>query len=205
MKVIVLDDHPALNLVIESAVRKMNQGAEIVVFLDLEPTLKYIKEELPNFVITDIQIHGVKQLEVAALCKELGIPCMVYTSHLNISIYKGCLQNNIQVFVSKSSLLADLDDGVKALIDGKEFLCSLTKKYLNRSDLENDVIPMVHFSFSELPVILGHIRGVSTIEIAKEMKKSKHTVRNQRTSLMHKNDCSMEEVARRYIYWYTEG
>jgi DNA-binding NarL/FixJ family response regulator len=64
---------------------------------------------------------------------------------------------------------------------------------------------MVHFSHSELPVILGQIRGISTIDIAKELKKSKHTVRNQRTSLMLKNDCSMEEIARRYIYWFTEG
>lgn len=205
MRVLILDDHPALNSVIQSVVLKEKPDADIVLFLELQPALDFIEEKRPDFVITDIQINGVKQLKMAELCKGFGIPCMVYTSHLNISIYKGCLENEVLVFVSKSSVLNDLEIGVKRLFEGSDFRCTLTNKYLLRSDLENDVIPMVHFSHSELPVILGQIRGVSTIDIAKEMKKSKHTVRNQRTSLMLKNDCTMEEIARRYIYWFTEG
>lgn len=205
MKVLILDDHPAMNHVVESAVRKTNPSVDIISCTDLLHAKALIKNLQPAFVITDIQIFGEKQIVIPELCNELLIPYMVYTSHLNISVYRSCVENNVKVFISKSSMLSELEVGVKNLFNGNRYNCSSTTAYLNRNDLQFDIIPKVKFSHSELPVIIGHIRGYTTIQIANEMKKSKHTVRNQRINLMHRNDCSMEEIARRYLYWYSEG
>jgi hypothetical protein len=63
----------------------------------------------------------------------------------------------------------------------------------------------VLFTHAEEDVILGQIAGKSSIQLSIDTHKSKFTIRNQRMSLMEKNQCTMEEIARSYLYWHTSG
>ncbi len=205
MLFVILDDHPAILKVLEATIKKVVPAVQVRTFTELKPTLKYIRTMRPDYVFTDIQIYQEKQTDIAEICAKYEIPFGVYTSHVNASIIKECDYNGCKVFVGKTAHLDDLEKGMKALVNGKEFRCSVSKAVMSRSPEERGELPKVYYTQGELPVIMAQITGESTVDLAKRTGKSVNTVRNQRISLMHKNDCSMEEVARRYLYWHTEG
>jgi DNA-binding CsgD family transcriptional regulator len=58
---------------------------------------------------------------------------------------------------------------------------------------------------AEMRVLQLLVDGYTTTEIATELRLSKHTVKNHCTHLKVKNQCTLHELIRRYIYWQTNG
>lgn len=205
MKLLILDDHPSIHLVFQALLSDLQFDGSIMFYTELVESLKAIAVEQPDFVITDIQIDSRKQLEVLSLCAAQKIPYLVYTSHVNYYIIDFGRNHGMTCFVSKTAPIPDVLSGLRALLSSQSFYCSITKQFLDRQTSADEQIPQVIFTHAEEDVILGQIAGKSSIELSQETHKSKYTVRNQRMSLMEKNQCTMEEVARRYLYWHTNG
>jgi|694.fasta_scaffold23292_2 DNA-binding NarL/FixJ family response regulator len=205
MKLLILDNQPIMHLVFESLLKEVGYEGEQLFFNELGDALLAIDSQLPDFVITDIQIDQRKQLEVLSLCAERKIPYMVYTSHVNYYIIDFGRKHGMRCFVSKTAPIRDLIDGLRSLLNGQSYSCSMTMQFLDRQGAVDEQIPQVLFTHAEEDVILGQIAGKSSIQLSIDTHKSKFTIRNQRMSLMEKNQCTMEEIARRYLYWHTSG
>jgi DNA-binding NarL/FixJ family response regulator len=205
MTVLILDDHPSMLHILSSMVQELFPEMRVIEISDLKTATLSIIEKQPDFVITDIQIDSIKQMDLPKICWERKIPCMVFTGHANASILEIAIEYKVRSMVSKSASLDDLKEGIGALIQGRTFYCGVCSDILNVSNEEFDFIPPPIFTESEELVIKAQIEGKSTIQLSREIKKSKNTIRNQRMSLMEKNECSMEEVARRYLFWNTKG
>lgn len=205
MKLLILDDHPSIHVVFKALLKELDYQGEILCYTELGDTLEAIVREQPNFVVTDIQIDHRKQLEVMSLCAGKKIPYMVYTSHVNLYIIEYGRSHSMSCFVAKTAPIPDLMAGLKALMSHHTYICSMTSRFLESQKGDEGRIPEVQFTGAEEDVILGQLAGKSSIEISRETHKSKYTIRNQRMSLMEKNQCSMEEVVRRYLYWHTNG
>ncbi len=205
MKFLVLEDHPAIHLVIRQTIEKLFDDAEIVSHYNSTYALSAFAQDEFSFVITDIQIQERKELSLAKMCGTKEIPFMVFTSHLNRTIIETCFELGCKSYVCKTAPIEELALGIQAMINGSKFYCDTTKSYLEKKQSQNDYIPEISYTEAELPIILAQINGESTIDLSKRLNKSKSTIRNQRIHLMLKNGCSMEEVARRYLYWHTHG
>jgi len=205
MRFLILEDHPAIQLVLEQTITKLFPKSELEIHNNTEDALNSLNTNEFNYVVTDIQIRDKKDLDLAQKCQENQIPFLVYTSHLNRTIIEMCINLGCNSYVCKSSEVEELKAGLKALVKGSKFNCSITKQYIEDAKSRNDFIPEVQFTDAEYPIIMAQINGESTIELSKRLNKSKSTIRNQRIHLMLKNDCSMEEIARRYLYWNTPG
>jgi DNA-binding NarL/FixJ family response regulator len=205
MKIIILEDHPAISFLLSSIISKIPVKTEIENFTQLGTALQAICSNPPDFVITDIQIEEYKQLEILMKCHKQKIPFMVYSSFINPTILNQCDQYKASVVVSKSASLEDLNTGIQHLIQNKHFRCKVCSSYAESEDNKSRKIPKVVFTSAEESVILAQIAGKTTIQLSVETNKSKYTIRNQRMKLMEKNGCSMEEIARRYLFWHTKG
>jgi len=204
MEWVILDDHPVIHVVMDLTIKKAFPESKCNFFIDSKEAIAYCSKNSVDFAISDIQIGESKRLDFANFCGEQKIPFMIYSSFLNISIYEGLAKLSCRAYVSKSSSIEDLELGIKALIGNEIHECAVVKKYLNNVSDQHE-IPFLEFTEVELPVILAQINGESTIDLAKRMNKSKATIRNQRINLALRYGCTMEEIARRYLYWYTTG
>jgi DNA-binding NarL/FixJ family response regulator len=205
MKFLVLEDHPAIHLVIRQTIEKLFNEVEIVSHQNSNEAIEEFDKEDFSFIITDIQIQDRKELALAKKCATKEIPFMVYTSHLNRTIIDTCFQLGCKAYVCKTAPVEELATGINSMVNGLKFYCDATKKYIENTETTSDIIPEISYTEAELPIILAQIKGESTIDLSKRLNKSKSTIRNQRIHLMLKNGCSMEEVARRYLYWHTQG
>lgn len=147
----------------------------------------------------------MKQLDLIRECFLLKIPCMVFSSHINSTIIEHCDSLNASVIVSKSSSIEELKMGIHKLLNNEVYRCSLSSQVTNKKSRISELTPKVEFSSAEEYVILAQIEGKSTIELSRETRKSKYTIRNQRMSLIEKNGCTMEEIVRRYLFWHSNG
>ena len=201
MKVLILDDHQIIYQALSELILIIDENISVFHCADVITAIDSIKNNRPNFVITDIQIGDSKQLAVMRLCHKLKIPFMVYTGFVNGYIVNECDSLNCNSYISKSSSTTELRLGIESLFKKSVYRCSIVKKYMNRSPSIVDYTPELNFTKNEEDIILGMINGESTEEIAKRLGKSVYTIRNQRINLMHKNNCSIEVVLKRYIYW----
>ena len=172
---------------------------------DYIKALQSIRANSPDFVITDIQIGEHKQLDVLMDCFEKKIPSMVFSSYINSTILSHCEQYKARVVVAKSAPLEELKKGLQSLLNNHRFRCSVCNQLNDAKGRLTEDTPKVIFSPAEEFVILAQIEGKTTLQLSNETKKSKYTIRNQRMSLMEKNGCTMEEIARRYLFWHTSG
>ncbi len=202
MKIVILDDHQVIQEILGELVLMVCEKADLFYFTELLPAIQFISREKPNFVITDLQIADKKQLDVVRLCDSLKIPYMVYTGYVNGYIVNECDAYSCVSYVSKSSSKLELKTGIDSLFKRNVFRCSNVKKYMNRNPKLLDYIPEVYCTKSEEDVLNGIIEGETSEETANRLGKSIYTVRNQRISLMHKNECSIEEIIKRYLFWH---
>jgi len=205
MKFLVLEDHPAIHLVIRQTIEKLFNEVEIVSHQNSNEAIEEFDKDDFSFIITDIQIQDRKELALAKKCATKEIPFMVYTSHLNRTIIDTCFELGCKAYVCKTAPVEELGTGINSMVNGLKFYCDATKKYIENTETTSDIIPEISYTEAELPIILAQIKGESTIDLSRRLNKSKSTIRNQRIHLMLKNGCSMEEVARRYLYWHTQG
>jgi DNA-binding NarL/FixJ family response regulator len=200
----ILDDHPGIHAVMELSIKKLFPESECHFFIDSKEAIAYCSKNSVDFAISDIQIGESKRLDFANFCGEQKIPFMIYSSFLNISIIEGLAKLSCRAYVSKSSGIPELKNGIKAVVSDSLFNCTIVEKYLSNASEQHE-IPFLEFTEVELPVILAQINGESTVDLAKRLNKSKTTIRNQRINLALRYGCTMEEIARRYLYWYTTG
>lgn len=205
MKVYIIEDHPSVFQILKLILEEMGGHLEIVNFPEWTAAVKAIASSPPDFVITDIQIGDFKQLNTLTECYEKKIPCMVFSSYINSTILGQCERHKARVVVSKSSSIEELKIGLQSLIGHRWFQCSACQSLTDSKRRLSEEIPKVIFTPAEEFVILAQIEGKTTVELSKETKKSKYTLRNQRMKLMEKNGCTMEEIVRRYLFWHTKG
>lgn len=205
MKLLIVEDHPSVYQVLKIMLEEMTNEIEISHCSDYIEAIQSITENPPDFVITDIQIGEHKQLNVLMECFEKKTPSMVFSSFINSTILSHCEQYKARVVVAKSSPIEELKTGLQSLINNQRYRCSVCNQLYDAKNRLSQNTPGVIFSPAEEFVILAQIEGKSTVQLSEETKKSKYTIRNQRMSLMEKNGCTMEEIARRYLFWHTSG
>ena len=69
MKIVVLDDHPLILNFLQSEIQQILPEAQVLLFLEINPTLYYIKKNIVDFVICDLFTELVLILLVLLDCE----------------------------------------------------------------------------------------------------------------------------------------
>ena len=201
MRILIIDDHPAIHRFLEQTLNEVVSACELTITSTVNEAARAIEDLDVDFAVCDLQIVTGKSLVIPALCSEKEIPFMVYSSHVNLDLVESLDKLGVSCYVSKSSSYEEFVDGVRALIGGGSFFCSVVKK-TRREDRKDLPLPRLNFSKKQGQVLSLLASGFTQQEVSEKLFISERTVQNHLSMLRDSNKCSSTtELLRRYTFW----
>lgn len=167
-----------------------------------DQTLSVIRSVDPDIVLLEIDLPGIGGLETTRrLTKsrpELGV--IVLTRHAAPPLPSRLLKAGARGYITKSSSPDELVAAIRAVHEGKRYLCSEIARRLALSSLPgSNPSPLSSLSARELQIMLMVTKGQTIQEISRELHLSPKTVATNRYRLYQKlgvgNDVQLTHVA----------
>lgn len=117
-RILVVDDDPAVNDLIQLVLREEGQGWDVSSAKDGEEAIRIVHEELPDLIILDMMMPRKNGLEV---CRHVAgfIPVIMVSGEGDLDIKGRCLDAGAAAFISKPFLISELISGVKEVLQHK--------------------------------------------------------------------------------------
>jgi DNA-binding NarL/FixJ family response regulator len=174
----VVDDHPAIALAIEAAIRSEEPGAQERRPIRVVGSVRRAVEALevvsreadrPDVVLCDIQLEaGIDGLEVVDAAHEAGVRSIVLTSFDRSSLMRAAFERGASGFLHKTADVSEILAAVRIVADGGTVFSAATldaARYAPRPP-----------SAREIEVILEVQRGATSEEIGGRLGISPRTV-----------------------------
>jgi DNA-binding NarL/FixJ family response regulator len=196
MKILILDDHDAIRVFVSQLVTSIVPNATIFQSNSSESAISSINATSSvDFVICDLELNFGCNTLIPELCNGRKIPCMIYSSHVNMVLIQELEKYNVCCYVSKIS------SGVDALLNGKKYQCSLVKSTIE-SPSEFKLTEKLNLTDGQKAVLEVLKHGFNRVEAADILKVSLNTMNNHIARARETNNCeNFEELLRRYRFW----
>jgi DNA-binding NarL/FixJ family response regulator len=207
-RILIVDDHPLV---------REGLAVRIAAQPDLEicgesataaEALALIQEQQPDLVIVDILLadgNGIDLIKDIRV-RHPQVKLLVITA-FDESLYgERAIRAGAHGFVNKQTLQSTVIDAVRTVLSGKRFMSDeLAAKTLSKSrGTEDD--PIQRLSDRELQVFGMIGRGISTVDIAKQLHLSPHTIESHREKLRLKLRLKNgTELMQRAVQWVLEN
>ena len=191
--VLIADDHPLFRSGIRTELERIPHLKLIGEAGDGTTALDLIIKHEPDLAILDIRMPGKTGLEVAETLMEAGSPTRIIllTMHREKAIFLKALDVGVAGYVLKDSLVNEIHDAVRAVVDGRYYLSQelsplLMEAASRRSRSDSDKIWQEKLTPAELNIL--RLRGElkSNQEIADMLFISKRTVENHCANIRRK-------------------
>ena len=180
-KVVAADDEGYIREALQKLINweKMDCSLESVVS-DGQELLEKIREEMPDIVITDIQMPGVDGLEV---CKYVYETCpetqvIILTAYSDFEYAKRAIKYSVCEYVLKISIIDELPLAVEKAI-GKQSRLYLEENFRKKITLD-DIADTLHVNRSYLSRYYKNKTGVNLFDeiLMKRVEKAKEYLQN---------------------------
>lgn len=181
---LLLDSQENVNVVAEA-----NDGSELLFYLENN-------EELPDIVITDINMPGLEGLQLTEILRQNypSIKVIVLTMLDDNQSVLEAFQKGVSGYLVKNVSYNELLFAIKHIYQGGSYLDSLlTKLFLEKlasaqhvKNLDNKVMDSFDISERELEVLQLISDGYTNMEIGEKLFLSKRTVEGHRQNLIDK-------------------
>lgn len=206
-RIYLVDDHP---MVRERLAQIINHEADLIVCGEAEDgpeAMRGIEVANPHLVITDITLKGSHGLElikdIATLRPEL--PVLVVSMHDESLYAERVLRAGAKGYITKQEATTKVLTAVRAVLGGQIYVSEkMIARLLNRT-ARGPVLgstPMEALADRELEVFQMIGRGLSTREIAQELRIGAKTVETYRMRIKEKLNLETgAELVREAIRW----
>jgi DNA-binding NarL/FixJ family response regulator len=202
MTILLIDDHPAIQSLVKQQILAFSPNAEVISCFTVNDAKQLFSRQANiDFVISDLELVEGCNLDVARICNQNLIPCMIYSSHVNKVLLHEAEKLGVKCYVSKKSDLSQLDKGLKALFTKKQYYCSIVKrmKESNTSFKETEKLILTTGQKMILDLLA---KGFTRLETKEMLNIKLNTLNNQIARAREVNDCeNLEELIRRYKFW----
>jgi DNA-binding NarL/FixJ family response regulator len=202
MRILILDDHEAIQQFIKQKVTEIIPNATIICCTTTECATKVIYG-FPhiNFAICDIEIKSGANLAIPELCYNNDIPYMIYSSHVNMVLVSQLKELKVNCYVSKTSSIDFLKKGLEILFSKQNYYCPLVLSTMNSQE-EFKETEKLFLSLGQKSVLKVMAQGYNREEVSRLLKLKKSTINNHIARARTVNDCeNFDELIRRYKFW----
>lgn len=196
---LIVEDHP---IVTESVLRLISDSGLPVVSLCAATGAKglgFLNGQHVDIVLLDINLPDMSGIE---FCKEARqrfpeLKILAITSMAQRHVVENMLESGANGFVLKTSDSGEIIEGMKAVLDGKNYLGAGVKELLERKYNPADDVPVL--SKREIEVLRLIADGLTNQEIGEKLFISPLTVDSHRKNLLlkfsAKNTASLVKIA----------
>jgi two-component system, NarL family, invasion response regulator UvrY len=199
MKILFLDDHPTIAAILSDLVKLIPIEMDIYQAYSVKSAFDILQSEPIDRVVCDLQIKTGKSLEIPEYCSRFNIPFLVFSSHLNHTLIRQLEILAMLGYVSKASSIDELKDGLLCLIENKKYYCSNVESELFKTGKEE--IPKLSITPAERRVLEAMKTGKTLEELAQMLNLNITTIQNHKARISDRNNCKINEVLIRYLFW----
>lgn len=206
MKVLIIEDQPAIQVIVAEEILKIEPNAQIISYNGIKEAIDFLENgNVVDFVISDLELKNGYNTQILIYCGENRLPMMVYSSHVNKVLMLEIEANNVQCYVSKKSEFHTLKLGITSLFNNESYFCPTVLKTI-QSNTAFKSTERLDLTKSQKKIIDLLSKGFNREESAKMLNIKNTTLNNQIARAREKNLCeNMEELIRRYNFWdYSE-
>jgi DNA-binding NarL/FixJ family response regulator len=202
MEILILDDHEVIRFVIKQKVLEIVPNANFNEYSTVNEALDHLAKSLPvNYVVSDLELTEGYNLKLMEAARGLGIPVLIFSSHVNKDLINRIEHLSVPCYVSKTSGVSALKLGLQSLLHGQTYFCPLVIQTINSSDSYKETRPL-KLTEGQIKVLKEIQKGYSRKEAANQLKIKTTTVANQIAKARDINNCnSQDELMRRFRFW----
>jgi DNA-binding response OmpR family regulator len=120
VRILVVDDDPVVNELIQIILREEHQGWEISSAKDGQEAVEFVHEKPPDLIILDMMMPGMNGLEVCRrVTSQFPIPIIMVSGECDVDTRSKCLSAGAEDFIFKPFRAIELVVSVKGVLHGK--------------------------------------------------------------------------------------
>lgn len=191
-KILLVDDHEIMREGLAALLRKHPEYEIVGHAANGRIALEMADELAPDLVLMDIEMPDLNGIDATrrmiAKCPELRV--MALSTHAQRLMIVNMLQAGAAGYMLKESAFSELTEGLKAMREGRTYLCSKVAKVVFSDYVKMLTNPNWNggdgLTSREREVLQLVAEGHTTKEIAKTLDLSAKTVDSHREHIMHK-------------------
>jgi DNA-binding NarL/FixJ family response regulator len=202
MKILLLDDHEAIQYFVKMQILEILPNAEIILCSKIESAKQIISgRPTVDFAICDLELNAGCNVVIPELCSVNQIPVMVYSSHVNKVLISELNELNVNCYVAKTSGIDALKNGIEALLSHAKYCCPLVISTSKSKDGFKSTEPL--FLLKKQKMILEVMaKGYNREETAVMLNLKMTSINNHIARARLNNECeNFDELIRRYKFW----
>jgi DNA-binding NarL/FixJ family response regulator len=202
-RIVLVDDH----LMFRQGIRKFIEELEDVQVSgeaqNGSELLELLKTSLPDLIILDLALPGLRGLEVLREVKELypQVKVVILSMFGNEEYVRQAVIEGADGYVLKEEASSELIQAIKSAQNCHKYFSEQVSKLI--MSLARGAAAPEDLTDREKEILRYLVRGTSSKEIAKALFLSAHTVRRHRYNIMHKLNC--KDMSELIDYALTRG
>lgn len=193
IKIILVEDQRIVRFGLISLFRDIENISVIGDVENATELFKLLKSELPDVIITDIQLPGMSGIEIIKILKKdfPTIKVLILSGSYNESIVFQALKAGTNGFLSKNVTKDELVNAIETLDLGEDYYSAKVKDIILKNYLQNardgeETSNHENLSYREREVLKYLAIGHSINETADLLCLSYSTIVSHKTKIMHK-------------------
>jgi len=193
INILIVDDHPIFRRGLHNIIELEKNMHVVGDVAEGAAALEFLKSHTADVVILDLDMPRMNGLEFAQAVKKNNIPVkiIVLTMHKEEQLFNRAMDLGICGFVSKENAATEIAEGIRSVINGKPYVCSMFSNLLINRSGYSSAHPMQANGFdllttAERKVLKLIAENMSSKKIAEKLSISPKTVDNHRTNICSK-------------------
>ena len=188
---IVADDHPLFREALIHAIGNCVEEASIIEADSLD-TLQVVVEANPNadLLLLDLNMPGVSGFSALAYIRNnhASLPTVIVSAMDDPAVIRRSIQHGASGFIPKSSAIATLEEGIRAVLDGEVWIPDGIDLRDDRLDSEEASIAAALSSLTphQFRVLMMLGEGLLNKQIAYQLSVSEATIKAHVTAILRK-------------------
>lgn len=203
MKVLIADDHMVVREGLKQILRTLDSNYLIEEAKDGCEALQKIKKGDFDFVILDISMPGLSGLDILKTLKARNekVNILILSFHPQEQYAIRALRMGASGYLSKDSAPEELANAIKKISTGERYISSdIIAKLVSNINEPDDIALHDQLSEREFQILCLLAKGLSIIEIGKQLFISEKTVSTYRTRLLEKMGMKSNTELALYAY-----
>jgi DNA-binding NarL/FixJ family response regulator len=188
IRIMLADDHPVARAGIRKFLNKATDIEVIAEASDGNQAVDLVKKLVPDVLLLDIELPGIKGVEVARELQAMGSPTkiLVLSTYDDKQFIFGLLGNGAAGYLTKEEVPETIVEAVRGVARGEKGWVSRRVAAIMSAWTHNDEVTSKSLTPRELDVLKWVVKGKTNQEIGMELGISQKTVEKHLESVFAK-------------------